>query len=124
MSERELRDPGVPVSSERASVRRTVLESLRNVNRTMRSLVATWHSGRQIYDGPAYRGPGEIGQATLQQWWRWRRWEEHPENDPELMRRHARMLEDLADQLTDAAAFLSAQAEQAKRAAAERKRQS
>lgn len=122
--ERELLDPGTPVRSERASVRREVLQMLRYVIGALRTLVSHWDVGRQYWDG-AERYASERLRDDGKPWsqpWRWRLWGEYRENDPGRMRQDARTLRELSNDLLALAERLDYEATKAQQADAERRR--
>jgi hypothetical protein len=101
-------DPGTPVRSERAGVRRAVLLALREVAESLRVIISTWNNGRQVWDGGRYR-PTRGG--LLSQPWRWRRWGEYPENNPIVLAQHAERLHQLGSAMITLSVQLSEQAD-------------
>lgn len=120
---RNLKDPGTPVRSERAKVRRQILIALRDVVSTLRWLITVWNVGRQQWGGdyasPSLRPDG----VPYTQGWRWRLWHEYPENNPADLRRAAGVLRAIASTLLNLAADIAGEVDAAGEAAAERARQ-
>ena len=118
---RELKDPGTPTRSERASVRTQTLKILRGHLDALRYMVGTWDIGRRVFDGGAYAS-GRIRDDGKEwsQGFRWRRWDEYPENDPGVIARHAVTLHLLADRLHELAHQFEQQVHEARDAAAAR----
>jgi len=117
----ELQDPGQPVRSERAKVRRDLLKVLRTVASEVRLLVSLWDSSRRVW------GVGHYASDTLRpdgrpyaQGWRWRLWHEYPENNPTDLRRTAARLRNLANHLNQLAAEIGHEMVEAQDAAAKR----
>lgn len=85
------------VRSERASVRRSLLSSLRTAGAVTKDLVTLWSTSREVFDND----------LVATGWpYRWRRWDEYPENSPAMFRATARSLRELArflDRLADQA---------------------